>query len=235
LDWSFAQRQCADVSRRSHDIFERYTNSLGVLTFLIADTSARGADRESLKEMLRWSFLTRAPRGIAPSDILGQVNKQFTYISCTGEEPVWASVFIGVIGTQSETMKYASAGHDIALRIRVRRHDRLIPTGPAIGTAQDAYYHELAVELSPSDIIAVATDGLTEARSHISREQTFGTTGVARAFHLQTPQPDCSPAEHVLQHCDRFCAERYHDDASLFVVDKRAAGPRLFFGFGRRG
>jgi hypothetical protein len=110
MDWSFAQRQCADVSRRGHDVFERYTNSLGVLTFLIADTSARGADRESLEQMLRWSFLTRAPRGIAPSDILGQVNKQFIYISRTSEEPVWASVFIGVIGTQSENNELRVGG-----------------------------------------------------------------------------------------------------------------------------
>jgi phosphoserine phosphatase RsbU/P len=234
LDWSFAQRQCADVSRRGHDVFERYTNSLGVLTFLIADTAARGADRESLGEMLRWSFLTRAPRGIAPSDILRQVNKQFTYISRTSEEPAWASVFIGVIGTQRETMNYASAGHDIALRVRVRRHDHLAPTGPAIGTAQDTYYHELAVQLAPNDIIAIATNGLTEARSHISREQTFGTAGVARACHLQTSQRDCSPAEHVLRHCDRFCAEHYHDDASLLVVGKQAPGPRSLLGFWRR-
>jgi sigma-B regulation protein RsbU (phosphoserine phosphatase) len=234
LDWSFAQRKCADVSRLGHDVFERYINSMGVLTFLIADTSARGAERESLGEMLRWSFLTRAPRGIAPSDILMQVNKQFTYISRTSEEPVCASVFIGVIGTQRETINYASAGHDIALRVRVGRHDHLTPTGPAIGTTQNACYHELAVKLSPSDIIAVATDGLTEARSHLSREQTFGTAGVARVFHLHKSQRDCSPAEHVLRHCDRFCAERYYDDASLFVVGKYPAGASSSLGFGRR-
>jgi sigma-B regulation protein RsbU (phosphoserine phosphatase) len=184
--------------------------------------------------MLRWSFLTRAPRSVAPSDILGQINKQVNYVSRISEEPVRASVFIGVIGKQREKMKYASAGHDIALRVRVRRHDHLLPTGPVIGTVPDASYQEIVLELSPSDIIAVATDGLTEAQSHVSPEQTFGMTGVARACHLQTSQQDCSPAEHVLRHCDRFCAERYHDDASLFVVGKHAPEPRSLFGFGKR-
>lgn len=204
--------------RRGGDTLATYTSATGQTSIFVADVSSKGRLGEGYAETLRWGFLTSVPRGAAPLDILGRLNRRLIRVAHAGADTVFAAAFVATFTPASSSLTYASAGHEAALLFRGNRHAHLSPTGPVLGIFPEERYEECTVPLKSRDVVVLATDGVTESRNALAHNLQFGTTGIARATNFAKLGGNCSVAEFILRECDAFCARQYRDDASVLVL-----------------
>jgi sigma-B regulation protein RsbU (phosphoserine phosphatase) len=89
----------------------------------------------------------------------------------------YVTVFYGELDPASRRLCYVNGGHIPPYRVGAGdREDRLSEGGPALGVIEEAVYEESSVVLDSGDIVAMVTDGVTEAASPEDRE--FGDEGV---------------------------------------------------------
>ncbi len=92
----------------------------------------------------------------------------------------------------------------------------LEPTGPVLGAADGAVFEEGAVTLSPGDILALYTDGISEAGR--SRIDFWGVPGLSSC--LRSVPPGASATDVVARVMSGAVAHAegdLHDDVCLLV------------------
>ncbi len=106
-----------------------------------------------------------------------------------GENAMFATLFFGVLDTQTGEINYVNAGHEPA--IIVNQHGikkKLNATGPAVGIIPEAKFQVKQVQIEPGDTLIGYTDGVTEA---LSPKKVFFTK--ERFFTiLENPAPTAS-------------------------------------------
>ena len=110
----------------------------------------------------------------SPGAILRELNR-LTVGTIEGNR--FATVFFGVFDPAGGTLTYVNAGHPPAIILsRTGEARTLDATAPAVGWTADADFPEAVVTLSPGDVFAAFSDGLTEAMAPDGDE--LGTNGV---------------------------------------------------------
>ena len=100
---------------------------------------------------------------------------------------MFVGVFLGTFDARTQTMRYASAGHGTAYVRRGSLIERLPPTGSIIGIERDGAYRTETVPLALGDLVLLATDGLSEARSEDG--EMLGEDRVAAILRDAPPDP----------------------------------------------
>ncbi len=110
----------------------------------------------------------------SPAAIVGALNR-LTVGTIEGNR--FATLFFGIFDRARQTLTYVNAGHPPGV-ILSRNGDvrTLEATAPAVGWTADAEFPEAVAELSPGDLFATFSDGLTEAAAADHLE--LGTSGV---------------------------------------------------------
>ena len=186
------------------------------ITFLVAgDLSGKGlaaASQVSLvRNMLRFALyngrtlsgpVTTLSRTLVNNDLL------------TG----FATLFVGRYEAAERRLIYVNCGQDAGLILRAAtgQVEALPPTGPVLGAFPEAEYAEETLYLEPGDVLAVFTDGLTEAGP--SRTALLGGDGVAA---LLRDLPSLADAEAIVSHLisgvDAYAQSGLRDDQCLLV------------------
>ena len=78
---------------------------------------------------------------------------------------LFVTVFYGLLHPRSGSFTYANAGHNPPLWLNVRSGalHRLHQHGMALGVLMDMPLSEHAIQIEPGDVLALYTDGVTEA------------------------------------------------------------------------
>jgi sigma-B regulation protein RsbU (phosphoserine phosphatase) len=127
----------------------------------------------------------------------------------------FASVFMATLS--GRWLKYASAGHDLALLMSADGgHRHLAPTGAVIGVIDAERYQERMLVVAPGDWLILVTDGITEARD--ARGKFFGTYGVVRNARWALEREFDDPAARILDAARRHSRGALTDDASVLCV-----------------
>jgi sigma-B regulation protein RsbU (phosphoserine phosphatase) len=150
----------------------------GRLAVAIADVSGKGAPASILMASVHASL--RALAGTAPPAGLMQRINRFLFENTQANR--YATVFYGELDPASRRLSYVNGGHIPPYCIGPRgRENRLGTGGPALGVIEDAVYEEGVVELEKGDLVAMVTDGVTEAASVEDHE--FGDEHVIEVLH----------------------------------------------------
>ncbi len=157
----------AYLSATSHravggDVFDMYRLSDTRALLLIADISGKGLDAAVLTAFVKFMVRAIALRDSAPSEILREFN--VVLAKAVGDPYLFASMFVGVLDTDTYRLTYSSGGHDAAY---LRGRNEVVPlkvTGPVLGVMEEPFGTE-TVDLIPGDALVLATDGLTEVRN----------------------------------------------------------------------
>jgi sigma-B regulation protein RsbU (phosphoserine phosphatase) len=143
----------------------------------------------------------------------------------------FATLFAGAYDPAGRTLVYVNAGQEPGL---VRRCEQggdagaaaiveLGPTGPVLGGFPGASYEERAVVLSPGDVLALFTDGLTEAGA--SRKDLLELSGVAEILRESAAAAPDDPREIAARMMRRVeeaaTPAGMRDDVCLLVVCAR--------------
>ena len=143
--------------------------------FLIADASGKGIEAARHAAFTQYAIRALAADSDDPADVVARFNRLFLD---TFEDPsVFVVVFLGTFDARTQTMRYASAGHGTAY---VRR-------GSIIGIDRDGEYATETVPLALGDMVLLATDGLSEARSEDG--ELLGEDRVAAILRDAPPDP----------------------------------------------
>lgn len=200
-----------EVGGDYYDFIALGDGRLGVVMADVSGSSLRAAAYTTLgKHALR----AYAREYESPAEVLTRLNR----LICeeAGAE-IFISVFYGLIDLNKEEIVYAMAGHEPALlrKASAGRIHKLHAPGMLLGvsTAVDFEYRKRPFQ--PGDLLALYTDGLTEAPVHKRR---FGLHRLKEHLHENADKPLQDIVDSVIASRMRFSHDRSLDDMALVVI-----------------
>ena len=128
----------------------------------IADVAGKGAPASILMASVHASL--RALAGLSPAQLADRLN-HFLYESTQANK--YVTLFYGELDPAEGRLTYVNAGHVPPFWIRRGGGpaERLDVGGPVLGLLEGARFETGEVRLAPGDLVAMVTDGVTEAVS----------------------------------------------------------------------
>jgi len=174
--------EIAAVSRSCYQVGGDYYDFIplegGRVAVVIADVSGKGTPASIMMASVHASL--QAMAGTAPpAQLLGRLNR-FLYENTQMSR--YVTLFYGELDPARRALAYVNAGHipPFVLRRSGGGCERLKRGGPVIGLLDEIELEAGEVSFSPGDLMAVVTDGATEAVSPADEE--FGDARVVAAL-----------------------------------------------------
>ncbi len=194
----------------------------------------------------RWGFVIADVAGKGPAAALMMAACRATLRQCATDEPsaaavvrrvnralhsdmprgMFISLFYGILDLDTNRLRYVRAGHEPALLLRAgaKKEEYLHAGGLALGLDPgpifDAELAEGEVTLSPGDLLALYTDGITEAAS--AADEEFGSDRLAAVLRRDAGRPLAEITEAVDRDLREFAVLATRgDDRTLLLVRPR--------------
>ncbi len=149
----------------------------GRMALTVADVSGKGTPASILMASVHASL--RALAGTSPPVLLMGRLSAFLYESTQANK--YVTLFYGELSPATRRFSYVNGGH---VPPYVAKADgscgRLTAGGPALGLLPDAAFEVGELVLAPGDVVAMVTDGATEALS--PKEEEFGDERILEAL-----------------------------------------------------
>ena len=130
----------------------------------------------------------------------------------------FATLFVGRYDAQTRRLSYVNCGQDAGLILRAAtgQIEQMPPTGPVLGGFDGAVYTEETVTLEAGDVLALYTDGLTEAGP--TRTALLTGDGVA-ALLAERADRESAPAivARLIAGVDAYARNGIRDDQCLLI------------------
>jgi serine phosphatase RsbU (regulator of sigma subunit) len=184
---------------------------------VVADVSDKGMPAALYMALTRSLLHAEARRELSPRAVLASVNRLLLEL---GDQPMFVTVFYGVVDTISRQFIFARAGHDRPLLLRDGGLQELSGRGIALGVlgTEDFYLSEEAITLACRDRLVFFTDGLTDVIT--PDEEPFGLPRLKALFREHAGLPAMDLCEAVFADLAAYHGEAEpFDDMTLLVVD----------------
>jgi serine phosphatase RsbU (regulator of sigma subunit) len=110
--------------------------------------------------------------------LVGRIDRHLRRYAATRK---FLTLFFGVLEPESGQLRYVSAGHNPALLVRASGSiERVESTGVPVGMLPNSSWREETLRLEPGDLLALYTDGVTEAVDEA--EEEFGLDRLSAAL-----------------------------------------------------
>jgi sigma-B regulation protein RsbU (phosphoserine phosphatase) len=150
-------RPCYEVGGDSYDWIDLED---GRLALVVADASGKGTPASLLMASVHAFVHARAGTD-APAQVLERLNR---FLLARTQPNQYVTLFYAELDPVSRRLTYVNAGHVPPYHVTRDRTLRRLPGGgPPVGLLDGRSYAECEVTLAPGDVVAVVTDGLTEA------------------------------------------------------------------------
>ncbi len=196
------------------DIIELSDQRVGIA---VGDASGRGTASERLMAKAQGSLRAEATSGGEAVTFISRLNEG---LRRDGRPQDSVTLFYGVVSDTNQ-LRYVSAGHPPAMLVRNDRSLPLAATGCPLGLFVDATWGEARVPLEPGDVLLVYSDGVTDAQSPAG--PFFDEGGIESVLRDHRSKP-----AHEIAHVVCDAAERFErgspdptDDKTVVVVRVR--------------
>jgi serine phosphatase RsbU (regulator of sigma subunit) len=189
---------------------------------VLADVSGKGMHAALLMANLQahmrsLSGLTRsATEPMTPLDLirtLQQVNR-IVWKSTAAQH--YATLFFGLYDDSTRRLTYVNCGHNPPMLLRADGSvDRLRSTATVIGLFENWECEAIEVQLNPGDLLAIFSDGVTEA---MLGEEEFGETRFLDELRETRRLPMEQVVTTVFTAVQQFSAGNQSDDLTLVVA-----------------
>jgi len=148
------------VSGDYYDFVERPDRTVDVV---VADVCGKGMGASILAASVESAYQAWAAENFAPDRLCTRLN-EFVYRRTNPEK--FITMIIALYDPESGSVIYTNAGHNPGILIRKNgTHELLGAHGPPIGLLAGVKYSSGTFTLEPDDLLALYTDGLTEAEN----------------------------------------------------------------------
>lgn len=201
------------------DIVQLSDTKCGVL---ICDVMGHGVRAGLLTALIRGVVEEMGERAGDPSHVLAEINTSLMPIVEQTGQPVFATVFFGVIDVAAQTMSYCNAGHPPPLVLHGRNHaiTGLAPADPepAAGLLANFGYSRHHVAFSPGDLFVGYTDGVLEAADPAGR--MFGQERMRETLVGSHGLSSEKLGERILREVEAHSGRKvFEDDVCLVTIE----------------
>jgi serine phosphatase RsbU (regulator of sigma subunit) len=215
LDYAGLCIQARDVGGDYYDFLTLGENRLGLI---IGDTSGKGIGAALLMANLQANIRGQSAMALDhPQRFLQSVNQLF-YENTTSS--AYATLFLAEYDDRKRSFRYVNCGHYPPILLRADNDlERLDPTSTVLGLFEEWNCDIQEQKLRPGDILALYTDGVSEAFNDADEE--FGEERLIEI--LRQNRERCSEAviAAVVDEVRRFSPHEQHDDITLIVAKCR--------------
>ncbi len=217
--------QCIQARRVGGDYYDFLEVGRDQVGLVLADVSGKGVHAALLMANLQahlrtLSGLTRgATERMTPPDLvrtLQQVNR-IVWKSTAAQH--YATLFFGLYDDVTRRLNYVNCGHNPPMLLRVDGSvERLKSTATVIGLFEKWECVAREIQLDPGDLLAIFSDGVTEA---MRGEEEFGEPRMLDALRATSRLPAEQVVTTVFSAVQQFSAGNQSDDLTLVVARAR--------------
>jgi serine phosphatase RsbU (regulator of sigma subunit)/catechol 2,3-dioxygenase-like lactoylglutathione lyase family enzyme len=191
------------------------------LGFVIGDVSGKGIAAALLMANLQANLRSQCALALThPELFLRSVNRLF-YENTS--DNAFASLFFAEYDDDSQRLRYANCGHLSGLILRPDNScAHLRSTGTLLGLFNDWECNIAECDLAPGDLLALYTDGITEAQNDSGEE--FGEANLIERLRRHRNEPCQSALEAITGEVRRLDGDDQHDDITLILAKCRKPG-----------
>lgn len=214
---------CEPARVVSGDYYDFILEDEARLDIVIADISGKGISAALLMANLQaamrnqlLSIRNDSPDAVGErlAGIMAHLNQQI-YANSPAEK--YATLFLSRYDAESRRLWYCNAGHLPPILLDASGTHMLEPTGMVVGLLPDATYEAKYVELPPGALLAIFTDGVTEAVN--KEDEEFGEERLLETLEetrLRSPE---AVYRSVVERIRSWQGELpQHDDITLIVA-----------------
>jgi serine phosphatase RsbU (regulator of sigma subunit)/predicted enzyme related to lactoylglutathione lyase len=185
------------------------------LALVIADPSGKGVGAALLMANLQANLRSQSAIALdQPQRFLQSVNQLF-YENTT--ESAYATLFFAEYDDQTRRLRFANCGHHPPILLRDNSVERLDSTCTVLGLFKEWHCSIEERQLLPGDILALYTDGVTEAFNHEGEE--FGEQRLIEALRRNRQLPSRALLAAIVDEVQHFSSrDEQHDDITLIVA-----------------
>ena len=191
----------------------------GRLVVAVGDVAGKGSPAAPLMALLLAMMRTLVDEQLEPADLVARLNVQ---VCRHAPRSRFITLFYGVYEPASGALTYVSAGHMPPLLLRADGScDRLTDGGIALGMFERSTYTTGRAMLQGGDLVAVYSDGITEAENPGGRP--FDEVGLEAALRLHAFDALTAIGAGVVAAVERHTDEkRFADDLTVLLLRRTA-------------
>jgi serine phosphatase RsbU (regulator of sigma subunit) len=209
--------ETARVGGDFFDLFELPAKRFGVV---IGDVCGSGLAAAGYTTMARHTLRAYSVEDPSPAGALTRLNRAL--YGQMSETCLFLSMFYGVLDLRAGRLIYGNAGHPPPFLCDPAsgRCEELNPTGTVVAAIPEMEYGEARAAVPPGSLLALFTDGVTEARA---AGELFGSEGI-RAVILEHRISYAwrasaeTIAQAILDRARQFAGGYLKDDAAVLVL-----------------
>ena len=212
LDYAGACIQARAVGGDYYDFLDLGHGTLGLV---IADTSGKGIAAALLMANLQANLRSQSAIALdQPQRFLRSVNQLFCENTV---DSAYATLFFAQYDDQARRLRFANCGHYSGVLLRAGNTlERLDSTGTVLGLFPDWNCSIEERQFSSGDILALFTDGVTEAFDRSGEE--YGETRLIEGLRRGRDLPSQSLLAEIVEDIQRFSGPEQYDDITLMIA-----------------
>lgn len=204
---------CVPAAGISGDYYDILELEEGRVVFAVADISGKGISAAILMANLQALLRVIVSLGLKPGQICDRLNRHLHQVTDASR---YATFFYAEWEPASATLHYVNAGHNAPLLIRDSQVEKLEKGGIPLGVMAEWQYQTGGVRLEPGDLVALYSDGITEAG--LSNGRDFGEARLLQMLTAHRGQPLGSIRDDVVGEVRRWLGGEPADDMTLLLV-----------------
>ncbi len=212
---------CLQARQVGGDYFDFLNLGPQRLALIIGDVSGKGIAAALLMANLQASLRSQSSLALdQPQALLRSVNRLF-YDNTS--ESAYASLFFAEYDDATRRMRYANCGHLSGLLLRRDGNvERLESTSTLLGLFKEWDCSMREQELFPGDVLALYTDGVTEASNDQGEE--LGERFLIEALRQHRELSCQALLATIVDGVRRLGSQEQHDDITAIIAKFRASG-----------
>lgn len=199
------------------DYFDYLAYADGRLGIICGDVMGKGLAAALIMAMARSAVHNAAAPGLGPSQVLARVNDALARDLQGQALPYFVTAAYVVFDPRHRTLTVASGGHNPILLRSSIGVSRIDAQGPMLGVRPGLVFPEERIDADAGDLLALYTDGITEARR--ADGEQFGVERLAALLDEHGDTPLTTLLEASWKAVDAFREGRPRtDDATLLLL-----------------
>jgi serine phosphatase RsbU (regulator of sigma subunit) len=185
----------------------------GAMGVVIGDVCGKGMRAAVYTAMAKYTFRAFALEDAAPAAVMMRLNR------CLYQQIVEAGMFMSFtyvfVDIAQGRLRWANAGHPAAVLVDPRgQTEYLTATGPVIGAFEDVSFREGSASFEPGSVLALYTDGVTEA----DRREEEGERVVEQVVRQNSGLGADGIADLLHEYAEVASRGQLRDDIAIVVV-----------------
>ena len=208
--------RCRPAQSIGGDAYDFFLTREGHLMATVADICGKGVPAALLMAGLQASLRGLCAGGVTEvGELISRLNGLLWESTPRNR---FATLWCGRYDRTLRILHHVSAGHGDPVVVRASGElERPAARGLALGLTRSVRYCSGELQLQPGDLIAICTDGVTEARNPAGEE--FGEDRWAAAILNAAAQSPERIVAHVMRAVDDFAAgAEQHDDLTIILL-----------------